>query len=361
MLFMITRPTIVYFSGTGNVAFVVRQLEDAFLESGASPFLLALETKDKNKKESKGEYLDPYGLLRAQAPVAFFSPYDTSATDKMCPIPKDSDFLMLVFPVHSFDAPAPLLEFVESLNAKQQRDTAVISVSGGGDILPNRACRARLIKRLEKKLFHVVYEAEVTMTSNFMYPTPPHAAAAIIRVLPETCRMVVDELQSGLTLRTKAPVIDRICSQLGLLERSRGMGGQTYFGKHIRAGSSCVGCSWCADHCPRGNISMQERALVFDDSFTADDASVLESTFKGMNTPVFGDSCVICLRCLYGCPKHALRAESNSFSLIKEGYSLKAVIDNALSSASEAASEDLLRKELKGFLWKGVREYLGLE
>jgi len=345
---MMMKPTIVYFSGTGNVAYVARQLEDAFLNAGISPTLLTLESKGGGAidarigtVENEGEGARTEGLAadgEADHPQLEGETASLAADRGAVPLSppsdlSDSDFLVIVFPVHAFDAPAPIFDFVARLNAEQRCNTAVFSVSGGGDVISNRACRERLIRKLERKGFTVVYEAELTMMSNFLFPTPPPAATALLHILPEKCALVVDHLQAGIDCRIQPPLFDRMCSLIGPLERSRS--GQGLFGRHIRAGSACTACAWCVKSCPRGNIIMHN------------------------GIPSFGEKCVICFRCLYGCPQNALRAEVGQFLLIKEGYSLKALLDYAKDQKPD--EEKPLADELKGFLWAGVRNYLGLE
>ena len=288
----IEEPTIVYFSGTGNTACVARELRNAFRKQGIEPHFTSLE--------------------------------EGSAS-----ISSGSDFLIVLFPVYCFDAPTPLFEFVETLATHKGLRTAVISVSGGGDMVANRACRVRLIKKLERKGCSVVYETMLTMTSNFATATPLPAAAALLRVLPEKCAALVEDLLAEKKLRTNAPLIDRLGAQLGLLERSRF--GQGAFGRHIRAESACNSCGWCARNCPRKNVSLET------------------------GIPVFGRRCVMCFRCLYGCPHKALVAGYASFFLIKEGYSFEKILEY---THKHEGKEEMLH--LKGFAWKGVREYLGM-
>src|SRR5690554_4877600 len=67
----------------------------------------------------------------------------------------DSETLVLFFPVYSFNEPTPVAEWVECLPAvlstQAQKQAALISISGGGDIPSNSACRSRVIKKLETK------------------------------------------------------------------------------------------------------------------------------------------------------------------------------------------------------------------
>jgi flavodoxin len=48
----------------------------------------------------------------------------------------ETDYYILIFPVHSFNAPKPIYEWVKHL-AGNRCKTAVISVSGGGNVMSN--------------------------------------------------------------------------------------------------------------------------------------------------------------------------------------------------------------------------------
>ena len=63
----------------------------------------------------------------------------------------DFDRLIVMFPVYAFNAPEPVISWVDGLPACPGKQAAVISVSGGGEMCPNTACRHKTIKKLEQK------------------------------------------------------------------------------------------------------------------------------------------------------------------------------------------------------------------
>jgi Fe-S-cluster-containing hydrogenase component 2 len=83
------------------------------------------------------------------------------------------------------------------------------------------------------------------------------------------------------------------------------------------------------DHCPVGNIRLDEQR----------------------QTPVFSNDCVMCFRCVYGCPRKAMHA--NDFQVLKAGFDLwgveKRMADKALKPVAQCC---------KGIMWAGVRRYL---
>ena len=164
------------------------------------------------------------------------------------------------------------------------------------------------------------------MPSNIIISYTDTLSAMLLRATPQKSERVVSDILSGKRNRTKPHLIDRFISKLGILEKNYGKS----FGKKLKVNDRCIGCSWCADNCPRGNITMQDKK------------------------PVFGSKCVICLRCVYGCPKKAIVPGMGKFIVIKEGYNLKAVE----SRTNQMTEFPPISQIAKGFIFKGVRKYL---
>lgn len=281
------RINIIYFSGTGGTERAARCFETEFKQAGYDVKLLRI--KDA------------------------FDSFDC-----------ENSTLLLLYSVYALNAPQKVHEWVESLPSVCNVSSAVISVSGGGEISPNTACRASIIKKLENKGFKVTYESMLIMPSNFGVSAGAAVSRLLLEVLPKKVRAIASQIDSGIIRRTKPHLFDRIMSGIGKLERFGAHG----FGKKIRVADTCTGCGWCSNHCPSGNITMQS------------------------DRPVFGDSCNFCIGCIYGCPRKALEAGTGKFLVFKDGFDL-----DALEKTQPANIEDV-ETLTKGYAWKGVREYL---
>ena len=235
------------------------------------------------------------------------------------------DFLFLLFPIHSFNAPEAVYKWIDALDVVEGIPAAVIAVSGGGEIVPNRAGSLSSIKRLEKKGYVVNYDCTVVMPSNIIVGTHELLAVKLLEVLPSKVGKIVDDVLCGVRQRTTPPLIDRIVSTLGEAEK-RYTGS---FGKAIQVSSDCDGCGWCGLHCPAGNITVIEGKVHFE------------------------NKCHLCLNCLYGCPRKALAAGKWKFVIVKEGYDL-----NEFKERIPLTDPIDLNELAKGYLWKGVRKYL---
>jgi ferredoxin/flavodoxin len=230
------------------------------------------------------------------------------------------DLLVLLFAVHALNAPEPVYHWLEALTPVQGISAAVLAVSGGGEIFPNKACRISSIKRLKKKGYDVTYEDMLVMPSNMNPAVTDSVAVKLLQVLPQKTQQIADNLLAGVKRRTKPGLLNRVMSVMFEPEKIAAH----YFGKGLKATKACTGCGWCAKQCPAGNISMNGDQLVFS------------------------NRCVMCFRCAYGCPSHAIEAKRLGFMLIKQGFDIK----------QYDRQDDIPDENIKGVLWKGVNLYL---
>lgn len=281
--------SLVYFSGTGSTALVTENISNYFKKNRINTYVFELK---------KGE-------------CAYHN----------------SDMLIVLYPVYDFGAPKPVEEWVSKISAVTDTKAAVISVSGGGDISPNTACRTSIIKKLEKKGYDVCYENMIIMPSNVIVHYNDTISAMLLRKMPEKTKEIVSDILSGKIIRKKPLLIDKFLVKVGSIGRNYGK----IFARGLKVNEDCIGCSWCEKNCPRGNITMHN------------------------GKPIFKKECVICLRCVYGCPKKAIKVTGTCKILIlKEGYNLK-----DLKRRTEKLSGNLSISQIpKGYIYKGIRKYL---
>ena len=278
---------IVYFSGTGGTERAAKCFELEFKQAGYDVKLLRI--KDA------------------------FANFDC-----------ENSTLLLLYSVYALNAPQKVHEWIKSLDCFGNVRTAVVSISGGGEISPNTACRASVIKKLQKKGFNVTYENMLIMPSNFGISAGTPVSRMLLDVLPIKVQAISAAIDNGIIRRTKPRFFDKLISGIAKLERF----GAHSFGKKIHVEETCTGCGWCSKHCPAGNITMQS------------------------DRPVFGNICNFCLGCIYGCPSKSLEAGTGKFLVFKDGFDLV-----ALENSQPASIEDI-KKLTKGYAWKGVWEYL---
>ncbi|WP_206459143.1 EFR1 family ferrodoxin [Anaerovorax sp. IOR16] len=235
------------------------------------------------------------------------------------------DFLLLIFPVHAMNAPDMVYQWIRDMDKVNGTYAAVISVSGGGEIIPNTACRLKSIKLLEDKGYHICYEKMLVMPSNCIIPTPESVAALLIQILPDKVSKIVEDILNGIDNRTTPYFIDRFFTFCGRIETY----GAKWIGKSIQVTNKCSGCGWCSQNCPAGNITMKN------------------------GIPHFDSKCHLCLKCIYGCPNNALFPKIARSIIFKKGFDLKKI-----SHINVEDQETDIIKLCKGNAWNGVKKYL---
>jgi len=255
--------------------------------------------------------------------------------------PTWNDLMILLFPVYAFRAPEPVYRWIGDLKKGMKMPVAVISVSGGGEVWPNTACRRKVIKNLEARDYLVVYEEMAVMPSNIVLPTPSPAARILVDLVPDFVAGVLEDLEQGRMRRTNPGLANRSMACIGSVEKY----GAHIFGRRIRVLEACSGCGTCAAQCPSGNIMMNN------------------------GKPIFGNKCFLCMKCFYNCPNHALTPGVGKFAVIKTGFDLveplpAATLEErgsnqlAKRSAGSLATKDQLEKIIPGVVWSGVRKYI---
>jgi len=189
---------------------------------------------------------------------------------------------------------------------------------------PNKGTRNSCCQVLESKGFQVVYDRMMCMPANIFIEYNDHLVMWLIRVIPMKVSGIVDELLAGKAHRTHFGK--------GFLMNWISRGQREHSGKFAqRFGitGACTGCGWCERNCPLSNIKI-----------SAEPAK-----------PVFLNNCVMCARCVYGCPARAIRG--NGLFAFKNGYDLDAV-----EQRMQGVELEPLEKCCKGRLFKGVKDYL---
>ncbi len=280
--------TLAYFSGTGGTEAVVRCVEAQ--------------------------------LIRAGIKVnSVYIPFCTMPVKEI-----DSDLLIIFSPVYAFRLASVVERWTRKLPRAKNTLAAVISVSGGGEISPNTACRKYCKRLLTKKGYIMIYEKMLVMPSNFVIQGEHKLNLRLINAMPRKAEQVVTEILSGKVSLTKPKLWDNVFAFFGQAEHL----GARIFGFSLQASEDCTNCGLCERKCPVKNIKMVN------------------------GVPRFGFRCILCLKCVYRCPQRAVSPRLLRFSVFKSGYDLEGM-------GKEAKGLCEMESEVsKGIFWKGVIDYL---
>ena len=285
--------TIIYFSGTGGVKRIANEFDKQMKEKLFDTHIAALDY-------SQGEV--NYKLIDENV--------------------NRSKYVFILFPLHAFDAPDPIYEWISKTEAVNEK-VIVISVSGGGEVWPNIGTRVACIEALEAKSFKVIYEKMMIMPCNWVFPVSDNVAMLLIKAIPDKVAKIIGSVLSGNIRRTKITKRPAFQSWVSKMEKENA----SKFAKELSISDTCTKCKWCVNNCPTKNIEIDH------------------------GKPYSLDKCIMCFRCVYGCPSKAIK--TNDFQILKKGYDL-----NAVEKRMQGVDLEPAEKCCKGILWAGVRNYL---
>lgn len=101
--------------------------------------------------------------------------------------------LVLCFAVHASNAPEPVMRWVKNLEKADERPVVIISISGGGEVTPNLACRVPLKRAFKRKNYRLLYEKMLVMPSNWIVGTKRVLSSKLLQVLPYKVSYVVND------------------------------------------------------------------------------------------------------------------------------------------------------------------------
>lgn len=240
----------------------------------------------------------------------------------------ETDLLIILSPVYAFRLVSLVESWVRELPETNRTLAAVLSVSGGGEISPNTACRVRCKHLLKRKGYQVIYEEMLVMPSNFTIQATQNINLQLIKVMPDKVKQIISNLQSGTNRLTQPKFQDRFFAAIGKTEHL----GARIFGAMIHASINCNHCGICSRGCPRMNIRLKN------------------------GIPKFGFRCVFCLRCIYSCPQKALSPRILKFTILKNGFNMNQL--NELANQYPGLTE---QDSHRNVLWQGVIDYIHRE
>ena len=194
-------------------------------------------------------------------------------------ITAEPECLVIAYPVHAFNAPAPVLSFIRRINKSEHRTAAYLIETSGEPLGLNDAAFLKPRKLLEKKGYDVKGFFSYVMPYNIIFP---HSDGMASRMLSVAKRRIESDAATIAnfgenTVRTGS--FKRIVSAILRIEHPA----MPWIGRHYKVTNDCIGCGLCEKNCPEHNIRISN------------------------GKPVFGNDCSGCMGCAFTCPKDAIR------------------------------------------------------
>ena len=199
--------------------------------------------------------------------------------DTAAPSADGYDVLLVCYPIHGFNTPAPVLQFLKRLPDCKNKSAYLLRTSGEPSKL-NDASGITPKRILKKRGYEVLGEFTYVMPYNIIFR---HSDGMAARMWRDAQRMIVSDAQKiagrERALR-KVSILRRMASFACRIEHTA----MPVIGRAFKATADCVGCGKCAQVCPQENIVLSDE-----------------------KRPVFGKKCSGCMGCAFSCPKDAIR------------------------------------------------------
>lgn len=195
------------------------------------------------------------------------------------PPPDRYDRLIFAYPVHAFNAPRPMLDFLKTLPEGRRLVPVYLLRTSGEPLKLNRASGVLPKKILKEKGFFLRGELSYVMPYNIIFK---HSEKMAVRMLRDARKKLVFDaraVQAGKVCLEKASLFSRFVSFCLRIEHAA----MPHLGKRFKTSGDCVGCGLCERVCPQGNIRLKD------------------------GRPKFGKNCSGCMGCAFLCPKDAVR------------------------------------------------------
>ncbi len=256
------------FSGTGNTQVVAELLAKEFEHHGAHVELTRIEHVLQGKARFEPEAYDLVGIGH---------------------------------PIHGFDAPRIVYDFVDALPPVESKRTFIFKTAADFISVNNGASKTA-IERLRRKGYDVFYDRIVCMPCNWAMRYDDALSKQLCYTAIAKAEHMAGEILAGQSRELEInPVIRWI---VHLLSRGEDRGARR-FGNRLAVTDACIDCDTCIDNCPTANIRRENGRITF------------------------GNACVWCMRCIYACPQRAIVPRFAKFCVLTGGYDIRAIIANA--------------------------------
>ncbi len=279
---------IYYFSGTANTECVVKLYRDELSKLGNQVDIFRMEEPRENQVD-----INVY------------------------------DMIGFAYPVHAFSAPRLVFKFIERLPAGLNKPCFIFRVSGGYSTI-NNGSAIFVRENLVKKGYKVFHESALLMATNFIVKNSDEEIKKLYKVAQEKAVKFSKEIHEHTKRLEKVSEFNRLISHLADFEH---FGGRMLGKFHYHTTADCILCGKCVQSCPAKNIYLKHECIRF------------------------GFECTLCMRCLYVCPVNAIKVRLFDFIKVKDGFNLKAILENdAIIDSFERNNEDSFYKKYKSYI-----------
>ena len=242
---------ICYFSGTGNTRKVAEKYVSSFAELGHDAELVSVDGLFDSK----------------QLPDSFLT------------LLKKADLIGFGYPVHAFNAPAPMLKLAKRLPKMPSAKRVFVFNTSGEPLRLNNISSIKFRHMLKHRRYSVFSEYHYCMPYNIIFRHADEMAYKMWQTAEQLIPLDVKQIVVGTPHLLKRVFCGGFVAWVMRCEHW----GVRLNGKQYKVGKNCVHCQKCINICPTHNISVKKNGKLH-----------------------FGSNCLMCMRCAQLCPKNAI-------------------------------------------------------
>lgn len=193
---------------------------------------------------------------------------------------EDYDALGIAYPIHAFNAPSIVVDFVKALPKQQSSKKLFIIKTSGEPLALNNISSIKITKLLKKRNFNLTNEYHLVMPYNMIFRHTDTMAYKMWQTATKILPIIYHEITTNKPAKLKHIFLG---SFLAWIFRIEFWGGR-FNGKKYKVNANCIHCGKCAKMCPVGNIKIDESGNFH-----------------------FGNKCIMCMRCSMLCPTNAIK------------------------------------------------------
>lgn len=235
---------ICYFSGTGNTMKVAMRYREILLQNEIIVDLVKMEHDTRPEEIDLNTY----------------------------------DIIGFGYPVHAFNAPKIVIDFVKKLNKVACKKSYFIFKTSGEPLKLNNISSLKMKKILSKKNLILTNEYHYCMPYNIIFRHSDFMAYKMwqyaLNLIPIDCKEILENKR----VKLKGVFLGGVLAWIFRIEFIAGRIDSRYY----KVDDKCVKCMRCVKTCPCNNISVKDGKIVF------------------------GKNCIICMRCSFFCPTNAI-------------------------------------------------------
>ena len=194
-------------------------------------------------------------------------------------IPTDIDILIIGYPVHAFNAPKIVLDYFNNIIFfKEELPTYIVKTSGEGLTLNNGSSN-KLTSILKNKGITIFNEYHYLMPYNIIFRHSDKMAYKMWKTVLELTPLDAKEILDKKRIVIKYSLGTKFVSNALRIEQP----GAHIIGSGFEVNNNCIHCGLCEKNCPTKNIIIKNDKVYFK------------------------EKCMICMRCVFNCPKDAIK------------------------------------------------------